>query len=66
MDLLAILRTLSLSTLTLLGAPSVASTPRSRAKKEMSGTSSYANLKACFAVFLASGPTARMTVLVVW
>eukprot|EP00972_Heterocapsa_arctica_P080560 11871466-Heterocapsa_arctica.AAC.1 len=32
----------------------------------MSGTSSKAGLKACFTVFLASGPTARMTLLVAW
>eukprot|EP00972_Heterocapsa_arctica_P011059 1619657-Heterocapsa_arctica.AAC.1 len=32
----------------------------------MSVTSSKASLKACLTVFLASGPAARMTVLVVW
>eukprot|EP00972_Heterocapsa_arctica_P067845 10016847-Heterocapsa_arctica.AAC.1 len=66
MDLLAIFRTLSLSTLALIGPPRVASTPRSLAEKMISGTSSEAILKACLTVFLASGPTARMTVLVVW
>eukprot|EP00972_Heterocapsa_arctica_P110690 16298050-Heterocapsa_arctica.AAC.1 len=40
MDLLAILRTLSPCIFTLLGPPSIASTPRSRAEKEMSNTSS--------------------------
>eukprot|EP00972_Heterocapsa_arctica_P029737 4379119-Heterocapsa_arctica.AAC.1 len=39
-DVPPILRTLSLRTFTLLGPPSVASTPKSRAEKEMSRTSS--------------------------
>eukprot|EP00972_Heterocapsa_arctica_P089011 13127299-Heterocapsa_arctica.AAC.1 len=60
------LPTLSLRTLTLIGPPSVASTPRSLAEKETDSSSAYAALKADFTVFFASGPTASMTILVVW
>eukprot|EP00972_Heterocapsa_arctica_P080781 11903385-Heterocapsa_arctica.AAC.1 len=58
-----ILPTLSLRTLTLLGPPSVASTPGSLAEKETFKSSAKASLKAALTAFFASGPTARMTVL---
>eukprot|EP00972_Heterocapsa_arctica_P107983 15904559-Heterocapsa_arctica.AAC.1 len=62
----AILLTLSLRTFTLFGRPRVASTPRSLAENETARSSAYAALKAALTAFLASGPTARITVLLVW
>ena len=61
-----ILPTLSLRTFTLFGPPRVASTPRSLAENETAKSSANAVLNAALTAFLASGPTARMTVLVVW
>eukprot|EP00972_Heterocapsa_arctica_P116340 16452377-Heterocapsa_arctica.AAC.2 len=61
-----ILLTLSLRTFTRFGPPKVASTPRSLAEKETARSSSYVALNAALTAFLASGPTARMMVLVVW
>eukprot|EP00972_Heterocapsa_arctica_P013495 1987496-Heterocapsa_arctica.AAC.1 len=61
-----ILLTLSLRTLTLFGPPRVASTPRSLAEKDADRSSAYEALKADFTAFFASGPTARITVLVAW
>eukprot|EP00972_Heterocapsa_arctica_P035444 5215348-Heterocapsa_arctica.AAC.1 len=60
-----ILTTLLLSTLVLLGRPRVASTPRSLAEKEVFKSLPKLSSKASLTDFLAPGPAARITVLVV-
>eukprot|EP00972_Heterocapsa_arctica_P059186 8728351-Heterocapsa_arctica.AAC.1 len=65
LDLPSILRTISLRTLVLLGAPSVASTPRSRAENDTFRSSPRLSWNAAFTALLAPGPMARMTEVVV-